>query len=107
MAENRTLATMPKNNVQPNFGKFASSSWNYITLAVAVLLSFVAFNSPWNSRSLPQTYALCSRGGKKVYTVDVENTQVECLLVSGSHIVGSGDLGMSSPGALHLVFGSW
>jgi hypothetical protein len=78
-----------------------SSSWGfyYYKLAVvAVFFSVVVYNSSssWNARRqrLPETYALCSRDGeKKIYTVDVENKRVECLLVRGSHVVGSGELG--------------
>ncbi|KIM45737.1 hypothetical protein M413DRAFT_442349 [Hebeloma cylindrosporum] len=72
----------------------ATRSWSYYyrKLAVAVVLfSVVAYHTPRGG--LPETYALCSRdGGKKIYTVDVENTRVECLVVRGSVIVGSGDL---------------
>lgn len=77
-----------------------SSSWGsyYYKLAVVVLLaSVVAYNSSssWNDRKrLPETYALCSPSGeKRIYTVDAENRRVECLLVSGSWVVGSGELG--------------
>ena len=77
-----------------------SSGWGYYyyKLAFAVLLvSVVAYNSSssWNGRRrLPDTYALCSPGGeKRIYTVDAENRRVECLLVSGSWVVGVGNLG--------------
>lgn len=53
----------------------------------------VVCRPPWGDRGLPETYALCTPGGeRKVYPVDVENRKVECLLVRGSFVVGSGDL---------------
>lgn len=94
-----------------------SSSWNsyhYKLAVVVVLFSVIVYKSSlsllWNNRrELPETYALCSRGGKnRIYTVDVENRQVECLLVSGSLVVGSGNLGgfFSSPIRLLRFFGA-
>jgi len=89
------MSKTEKANGPPTLGRPASS-WNYsYKLAfVAVLFSFVAYNTTQDDRSLPETYALCSRdGAKTIYTVDMENTRVECLLVRGSSVVGSGDLG--------------
>jgi hypothetical protein len=77
-----------------------SSNWGYYyykLAAVVLLVSAVAYNSSssWSHpRQLPETYALCSPGGeKRIYTVDAENRRVECLLVRGSWVVGSGELG--------------
>lgn len=38
------------------------------------------------------TYAICSRKGDMVYTVDDKNTQTQCVVVSGSYIVDTGSL---------------
>jgi len=89
------MSKAEKPTVQLTLGE-PTSGWNYTyKLAfVVVFFSFVAYNATWNDRSLPETYALCSRdGAKSIYTVDMENTRVECLLVRGSSVVGSGDLG--------------
>ncbi|KAJ3502166.1 hypothetical protein NLJ89_g9011 [Agrocybe chaxingu] len=45
-----------------------------------------------SSDTLPETYALCSKEGRQIYTVDDHDTLVECVLVKGSYIVDSGDL---------------
>lgn len=44
---------------------------------------------------LPHTYALCSHSedGKRVYTVDLNNSVVECVGVSGERVVAVGDIG--------------
>jgi len=83
---------------KPPTSESSSRGYYYYRFAVvALLVSAVAYNSSssWNDRRrLPETYALCSPGGeKRIYTVDAENRRVECLLVSGSWVVGSGELG--------------
>ncbi|KAI5889720.1 uncharacterized protein SCHCODRAFT_02510687 [Schizophyllum commune H4-8] len=37
-------------------------------------------------------YALCSTEGKQIYTVDADNSRVECVVVNGPHIVDTGSL---------------
>jgi hypothetical protein len=44
---------------------------------------------------LPPSYALCSRAGNQIYTVDDAGSQVQCLAVHNSHIVATGSLGES------------
>ncbi|KAF8965645.1 amidohydrolase family-domain-containing protein [Flammula alnicola] len=61
-------------------------------MVAALVLSFVAYHLSWHEQGLPETYALCSEEGKKIYTVDEDNASVECLLIQGSRIVDSGDL---------------
>lgn len=40
-------------------------------------------------------YALCSSEPSKVYTVDAQNTQTQCILVDGGYISKTGTLGVS------------
>ncbi|RDB16331.1 putative amidohydrolase YtcJ [Hypsizygus marmoreus] len=46
------------------------------------------------SEELPKSYAICSRAGegRKIYTVDGNNTPVQCLVVQGAVIHDTGDL---------------
>ncbi|KAI5123983.1 hypothetical protein M0805_006395 [Coniferiporia weirii] len=44
------------------------------------------------SPALPRSYALCSRNGPAIYTIDETNSIVECLLVHGSNILDTGSL---------------
>lgn len=37
------------------------------------------------------SYALCSRDGRNIYTVDDKNSQVQCLIVRGTDIVATGE----------------
>ncbi|CAA7270285.1 unnamed protein product [Cyclocybe aegerita] len=69
-----------------------SRSGSLKILLAAVLLSFVAFYVNMSPKTLPETYALCSKEGKQIYTVDDNDTSVECVLVKGSYVVDSGDL---------------
>ena len=68
--------------------------WSWKVLLAAIALSYIAFDYSSAPSNLPEAYALCSRG-RKIYTVDSENTLVECILVNGTRVVDSGDLGMS------------
>ena len=47
---------------------------------------------------LPHAYALCTHhgDGTRIYTVDANNSVVECVGVSGERVIAAGDLGMSS-----------
>lgn len=42
------------------------------------------------------SYALCSREGQHIYTVDETNSRAQCVVVHDSHIVNTGSLGWSS-----------
>ncbi|KAF9455444.1 amidohydrolase 3, partial [Collybia nuda] len=53
----------------------------------------MAFISQRGGGVLLTSYALCSRTGKGVYTVNAKNTQQQCLVVHEEHIVDTGDLG--------------
>jgi len=43
---------------------------------------------------LPDTYALCSRSGANIYTVDPNYPRAQCMVVQGSYIVDTGAIGM-------------
>ena len=67
------------------------------SISVAALISFFAVGSSKGSDTstpFPSTYALCSRSGAQIYTVDEANPHVQCLAVFDSYFVGVGNLGM-------------
>lgn len=62
--------------------------------AVAAVMSMIAYLI---SSGRHESYALCTPDGKGIYTVDGNNSLVECILVRQGHIVDSGDLGNVTP----------
>ncbi|KAG6862307.1 hypothetical protein C0995_016005 [Termitomyces sp. Mi166 len=60
--------------------------------SVALLLSVFVFVDPRSFRNPPVSYALCSKEGNKVYTVDVDNSQTQCIVVVGAFIADRGSL---------------
>lgn len=69
-----------------------SDSRFFIILAGILLLCVYAYlpSKPWTA--LSDSYVLCSRDGNKIYTVDENNSQTECIVVHGSYIVDTGAL---------------
>ncbi|KAG6819678.1 hypothetical protein H0H93_009711 [Arthromyces matolae] len=69
-----------------------------LLLATAVLLvAVLAFIDPhFLTNGPPSRYALCSHEGNKIYTVDADNSQVECIVISGSYVADRGSLGIFS-----------
>ncbi|KAF4598377.1 hypothetical protein EYR38_006779 [Pleurotus pulmonarius] len=68
-----------------------------VLAAVACLagLSWFASSPPRNTvpaSELAETYALCTPDGPKIYTVDELRPNVQCLVVQGAFIVGTGNL---------------
>jgi hypothetical protein len=63
--------------------------WIFL-FSLALPTLFLLFSS--HARSSSKTYALCSREGAKIYTVD-EAKQVQCILVHGAYVVDTGTLG--------------
>jgi hypothetical protein len=43
--------------------------------------------------TLSSPYAVCSRHGENVYTVDKHNRQSQCFVVHNAHIIDVGSLG--------------
>lgn len=67
-------------------------------LWASVLLSVAAFLASKNSKtSLSESYAICSRAGEKIYTVDEAGSHVQCLAIHKSEIVDTGFLGENVP----------
>jgi hypothetical protein len=62
-----------------------------------VLLSLASSLAIWVCKGGPEVlasnYAVCSRVGAKVYTVDDNNPTVQCLVVHDAFIVDTGSLG--------------
>ncbi len=58
-------------------------------LFIAVALSVIFFRG----KRLVDGYTICSRDGDNVYTVDGVNSRAQCLVVSNSLVVATGDLG--------------
>lgn len=69
--------------------------WQYKILAAVVFFSFIAYQVGRPQLGIPETYALCSSEGRGIYTIDENDTTVECVLVHGAYVVDSGDLGVS------------
>lgn len=78
--------------------RFSTASLLEILAGSAFLaaVSFFFVGAPEkNETPLPETYALCSRGGPKIYTVDDNNSKAECLVIQGSIIIDVGRKGES------------
>jgi len=57
-------------------------------------MSCLAYVGKRERTPLPDAYALCSRSGAHIYTVDPDFPRVQCMVVQGSHIVDVGAIGM-------------
>jgi len=68
-----------------------SGCWYAFTCAVTIS-AFVLLYKPPPIPSL-RSYAICSRDGSWIYTLDELNPRTQCLVVRGSYIVDSGTLG--------------
>ena len=78
----------------------------HITISLFILLSFVLYaqrkgvkpKTPYGvgGTSLPEWYGICSKDGKKVYTVPEGGGlgAVECVVVGGKEVVDTGSLGL-------------
>src|ERR1700733_12215519 len=69
-----------------------SNSPFFIILAGILSLCVYAYLASKPSAALSDSYALCSRDDNKIYTVDQNNSQTQCIVVSGSYIVDTGAL---------------
>jgi hypothetical protein len=65
----------------------------YVTSAILSMLC-LAYVGRRERTPLPDAYALCSRSGAHIYTVDPDYPRVQCMVVQGSHIVDVGAIGM-------------
>jgi hypothetical protein len=72
-------------------------SWTFFGLVVVSLtmslILFKLYPSESEQEYFVPSYALCSPGGRQIYTVDQSNTRVQCLVVHRSLIFDTGSLG--------------
>jgi hypothetical protein len=68
----------------------------HIFLVSVALCAVAIFLYTVQQPPLPESYAVCSRTGNRLYTVDDEGSQVQCLAVHNSLILATGSLGERS-----------
>ncbi len=82
-------------------------------LFIGIFLVYSRRNAP---ASLPGTYGICASGGGKIYNLGSVSPEVECIIVSGTNVVDSGDLvqmkgrwgdGAASPSMLRNLLSSY
>jgi hypothetical protein len=69
----------------------SSGRHSFIILGVIVALCAYTYLAS-HTAALSNLYALCSRDGSNIYTVDERNSQTQCIVVHGSYIVDTGSL---------------
>lgn len=67
-------------------------SWRFKLLYAVVALSTLAYLSPRDDSNFSRTYAVCAGKRKGIFTVDEQNTQVDCMLVEGPYVRDTGSL---------------
>ena len=65
----------------------------YTSSAILSILCLV-YVSRQERTPLPDAYALCSRTGSHIYTVDPDYPRAQCMVVQGSYIVDIGTIRM-------------
>ncbi|KDR75392.1 hypothetical protein GALMADRAFT_123246 [Galerina marginata CBS 339.88] len=71
----------------------ARSRWALLFGVVSVALGcYLTLDSEHAAITLPETYAICSKQNNKVYTVDVKDSQTQCIVVDGAYVVDTGSL---------------
>ncbi|KAF9451279.1 hypothetical protein P691DRAFT_699657 [Macrolepiota fuliginosa MF-IS2] len=96
---NGTLNGIPKQNTKPNDTHTSSAtkprqtyfSGRFRALFALTFLGALSAAVRLSSHA-SGTYALCSQDGNHIYTVDANNTKVQCVVVRDSHILGTGSL---------------
>ncbi|KAF9245006.1 amidohydrolase family-domain-containing protein [Melanogaster broomeanus] len=93
----RTSNTPPLMEEAPTKTNVAQAPQNpTITRNFVILLSLASSVALWLCQSGPvavtSSYAVCSRAGAKIYTVDDNNPAVQCLVVHDAFIVDTGSL---------------
>lgn len=90
----------PKNDATagPTVGSYASASWfnrSIFVLAFIMLVCavFLSHGETPLAHPLPNSYAVCSRTGAAIYTVDEAGSLVQCMAIHDSHIIATGSLG--------------
>lgn len=69
----------------------------FLLLVSLALSGYYAYSNSWfdGVEALTESYALCTRDGAHIHTLDPENPRVECLVVNGSKFTSVGSLGAS------------
>lgn len=92
----------------PNGNSIASKdtpSLQLLLTSAVLLLAVFIFIDPRSPSNSPVSYVLCSKEGNKVYTVDSDNSQTQCIVVVGAFIADRGSLSMFVPLLTwHLVY---
>lgn len=79
--------------IAPAISTTTSAYFYVIIILGAVTLSALTYTYLETSSVSVTAYALCSRDGHSVYTVDAKNARTQCLVVHNSMIVDTGSLG--------------
>ena len=85
-------------------GSYYSTGTFVIFVYLAVTVAWVSLRKLGTAAPLPDTYALCSRDGAKIYTVDPAQPQVQCIVVEGSLIIDRGAMGTRFTDLHHDVY---
>lgn len=98
-SESRKGVGGDRRNDVPSTGAYVLPSWfSFARLGIFVIslaASVACFLYSRKHLPLPNSYAICSRSGAHIYTVDEVVPKVQCLVIDESFIVDSGYLGMS------------
>lgn len=84
----------PPAHVLPTKARRMCTPTTFLKLLItACLVTFSWMHtSSSSSKVLSSSYAICSRRGRAIYTVDSKSSTAQCLLVHGSRILGTGSL---------------
>ncbi|KAI0666716.1 amidohydrolase family-domain-containing protein [Trametes maxima] len=91
----------------------APTRWLLLTASLFIALCFVYTkrDSLLGPEALSEAYALCSREGAQIYTLDEQNPRAQCLVVNGSKFTSTGSLDHilanwrdTTPGHPHVRF---
>ena len=78
----------------------SGGTWKLLFAALSLALSgyfFYGSLSPHSQHAaLADSYALCSREGDQIYTVDPDEPRAQCLVVHGGKFASTGSLGAST-----------
>lgn len=88
----------PQSNNDTKLSSQAPNTWwswklQFFLGMVSLVCALYMAMKPRGFALLPESYALCSKQTNKVYTVDDKDTQTQCIVVDGVHIVNTGSLG--------------
>ena len=78
----------------PSQARPGYARWHALLCAFVLSVIFLVYRHvAMKDRSVSPTYAICSRDGSWIYTVDEANSRTQCLVVRGSYIVDTGTSG--------------